>query len=106
MRFFWIHLGMAAWLLLSAFVLGHAPGSAALTGLVAALVGTFSFAAISLPSVRMLNGVVAIFLAGVALFSTDSSGLARGSNALLALAILALSAVPGRAWGGATQPRI
>ncbi len=106
MRFFSVHLVISAWLLLGAFVLGHAPGSAALTGLVAVLIGTFAFAAISWPPIRFVNAPLAFFLACVALFSTDSSAIARMNDAFLAFLIFAFSVVPGRAWGEIPQPPI
>jgi hypothetical protein len=106
MRFFSAHLVMSAWLLLSAFVLGHTPGAGALAGLAAVLIGTFSFAAISWPPIRFANAPVAFFLACVALFSTGSSPIARLSDAFLAAVIFAFSMVPGRAWGSIPQPRI
>jgi hypothetical protein len=106
MRFFSAHMVIAAWLLISAFVLGHTPGSGAMAGLVAVLIGTFAFAAISWPPVRLLNAPVALTLACVALFATDSSAVARLSDAFVAALVFAFSVVPGRAWGTAQQPQI
>ncbi len=106
MRFFKAHIVISAWLLLSAFVLGHTPGAAALTGLVAVLVGTFAFAAISWPPMRFLNAPVALFLACVGLFATESSAIARMSDAFVAALVFAFSVVPGRAWGNIPQPNI
>ena len=106
MRFFTAHLVIAGWLLLAAFVLGHAPGAGALAGLVSVLVATIAFAAISWPPIRFINAPLALFLAGVALFSTDSSAIARMNDAFLSALIFALSVVPGRAWGETRQQGI
>lgn len=106
MRFFTAHLVIAAWLLVGAFVLGHTPGAGAITGLVAVLIGTFAFAAISWPPIRFVNAPIAFFLACVALFATESSAIARLNDAFLAALIFFFAVVPGRAWGGVPQPRI
>jgi hypothetical protein len=106
MRFFTAHLVIAGWLLLGAFVLGHTPGAGALTGLVAVLVATFAFAAISWPPIRFANAPIAFALACMALFATDSSAVARMNDGLLAALIFFLAVVPGRAWGSVPQPRI
>jgi hypothetical protein len=104
MRFLQLHLGIAAVLMLTAFLLGHSEGSAALTALLGMLIGTIGFAAAGMPVFRLLNAPLAVFLFCVAVFSTDSSMLARGANALIAALVLALSVIPGRAWGGTPQP--
>ena len=106
MRFFKAHLVIAAWLLLGAFVLGHTPGAGALAGLSAVLVGTFAFAAISWPPIRLLNAPVAFFLACVALFSVESTPVARMNDAFLAAVLFFFAVVPGRAWGAVPQPKI
>ncbi len=104
MRFMQIHLGIAAVLMMTAFLFGHSEGSAALTALLGMLIGTIGFAAAGLPVFRLLNAPLAVFLFCLALFSTDSSGLARVANALVAALVLALSVIPGRAWGTTAQP--
>ncbi len=104
MRFMTWHLGIATWLMFSAFALGHSEGSAALTALLGVLIGTFGFAAAGLSSFRLLNAPVALILFVLAVFSVDSSGIARLNNAIMAAIVLGFAAIPGRAWGGATQP--
>ncbi len=106
MRFFTAHLILAGWLLLGAFILGHTPGAGALTGLVAVLVGTFAFAAISWPPIRFVNAPVAFFLACVALFSVESSAIARMTDAFIAAVVFFFAVIPGRAWGSVAQPQI
>jgi hypothetical protein len=96
MRFITWNLALAAWLLFSAFALGHAPGSAALTGLIAVLVATFALGSPGLRGLRFANTLLALILGWAALLSTDTSMLARVNNALVAAAIFALSVVPGR----------
>lgn len=106
MRFMSWHLLLSAWLLVSAFALGHSEGSAALTGLVAVLVATFAFAAAGLPPVRFANTLMGVLLGCVALFSIESSALARLNNAVFGALIFVLSVVPGRAWGTIAQPEL
>jgi hypothetical protein len=97
MRFIYWNLAIAAWLLLSAFALPHSPGSAALTGLVAVLVGTFAVASPGLPGLRFVNALLAFFALGwTALLMPDMGGIARIHNALVAAAVCALSLIPGR----------
>lgn len=104
MRFFTWNLALATWLLLSAFALGHSPGSAALSGLMAVLIATFSLAAPGLPGLRFGNALFALILAGAALLSTDASLLARLNNAAIAAVVFALSVVPGRSTAAALEP--
>ncbi len=104
MRFLGWHLALSAWLLLSAFALGHSSDSIALTALFAVLFGTFAFAAKGVPTVRFVNALLAIALAWAALLMTDSSAIARANNVLVAALVFALSVAPSRAWG--TEPHI
>jgi hypothetical protein len=98
MRFIAWNLAVAAWLLISAFVLDHSPGSAALTGLTAVLVGTFAVASPGLPGLRFLNALLAFFALGwAALLLPEMGGLARVHNALAGAVVCALSLIPGRA---------
>ena len=52
MRFIAWNLALSAWLLLSAFALPHSPESAAITGLLAVLIGTFAIASPGLPDIQ------------------------------------------------------
>jgi hypothetical protein len=96
MRFLAWNMALAGWLLLSAFALGHSPDSAALTGLLAVLIGTFALASPGLRGLRFVNALLAVVLAIGALMLPDVSGLARVNNALVAAIVCALSLVPGR----------
>jgi hypothetical protein len=96
MRFIAWNLAVAAWLLMSAFALAHTPGSSALTGLLAVLIGTFALAAPGLRGLRFVNAVLALVLAAAALLMPDVSGIARANNLLVAAVVFALSAIPGR----------
>lgn len=96
MRFIAWNLALASWLLISAFLLGHSPGSAALTGLIAVLVGTFALGSPGLRGLRFANAGLALVLAWAALLATEASGLARANNALVAALVFGLSVVPGR----------
>jgi hypothetical protein len=96
MRFVAWNMALAAWLLVSAFALPHTEASAALTGLMAVLVGTFALASPGLRGLRFVNAVLALVLAWAALLMPDVGGLARANNALVAAAVFALSVIPGR----------
>jgi hypothetical protein len=96
MRFIAWNMALVAWLLLSAFALPRSADSAALTGLLAVLIGTFALAAPGLRGLRFVNAVLALVLAGAALLLADVSALARVSDAMVAAAVFALSLVPGR----------
>ncbi len=96
MRYIAWNLALAAWLLISAFVLGHTVESAAVTGLLAVLIGCFSLASPGLPGLRFANSAFALILAWAALLMPDVSGIARANSAFVAALIFALSVVPGR----------
>jgi hypothetical protein len=111
MRFIAWNLAVSAWLLISAFALPHSPGSAALTGLIAVLNGTFAVAAPGLPGLRLVNGLLAIALAIASLLMPDVGLLAQANGVLVAAIVLALASVPGRSTvpttsdgGAAPQP--
>jgi len=99
MRFIAWNMALSGWLLITAFALGHSGESAALTGLIAVLVGTFAIAAPGLPGLRFANSALALILAFAALLMPEVSAFARVNNALVAAIIFALSVVPGRATG-------
>jgi hypothetical protein len=101
MRFMAWNMALAGWLLISAFVFTHTPDSAALTGLLAVLIGTFAIASPGLRGLRFVNTILAIILGIAALFMPDVSGIARVNNALVAAVVCALSIIPGRS----TQPQ-
>jgi hypothetical protein len=96
MRFIAWNMALAAWLLISAFVVGHTEESAALTGLFAVLIGTFALASPGLRGLRFVNALLALVLAWAALLMPELTGLARVNNAVVAALVFALSLVPGR----------
>jgi hypothetical protein len=96
MRFIVWNMGLSAWLLLSAFALGHSPGSAAITGLLAVLIGTFALASPGLPGLRFANTAFALILGFAALLAPEVSTIARFNSAVVAAIVFALSVVPGR----------
>ena len=96
MRFIAWNLAIAAWLLFSALALPHTEDSAALSGLLAVLIGTFAIASPGLPGLRFVNAGLALVLAWAALLLPDVGGLARINDALVAAAVFALSVIPGR----------
>jgi hypothetical protein len=104
MRFIAWNMALAAWLLLSAFALPRTAGSAALTGLLAVLIGTFALASPGLRGLRFVNAVLALVLACAALLLDEVSGLARVLDAMVAAAVFALSLVPGRSTEPAPEP--
>ena len=101
MRFIAWNMGLAGWLLISAFAFGHTAESAAVTGLLAVLIGTFALAAPGLPGLRFANSAFSLILAWAALLMPDVSGLARVNSAIIAALVFALSVVPGRSTGHA-----
>jgi hypothetical protein len=101
MRFLAWNMALAGWLLFSAFALPHSPGSAALTGLLAVLIGTVALCSPGLRGLRFVNAVLALVLAVAALTMPDVGWLARIHDLLMAATIFALSIIPGRSWGGA-----
>jgi hypothetical protein len=100
MRFIAWNMALAGWLLFSAFALGHSPESAALTGLLAVLIGTVAIGSPGLKGLRFVNAILALVLAGSAFVMPDVSWLARINDVIIAAAIFALSVIPGRSWGG------
>lgn len=107
MRFIAWNMALAAWLLISAFALGHSAESAAATGLLAVLIGTFALASPGLPGLRFANSAFALILAWAALLMPEVSTVARANSAIVAALVFALSVIPGRSTGIAveTQPK-
>ncbi len=101
MRYIAWNMTLAAWLLASAFAFGHTPESAAVNGLLAVLIGTFSLASQGVPGLRFANSAFALILAWAALLMPDVSGLGRLNTAAVAAIVFALSVGPGRATGHA-----
>ena len=109
MRFIAWNMALAGWLLITAFAFGHSPESAAVNGLIAVLIGTFSIAAPGLPGLRFANTAFALILAWASLLMPDVSALARVNSGLVAAIVFALSVVPGRSTTGAgvtTAPKV
>ena len=96
MRFIAWNMAIAGWLLFSAFALPHSPDSAALTGLLAVLIGTFALASPGLRGLRFVNVALAFVLGWASLLMPDVGWLARGNNMLVAAVVFALSLIPGR----------
>ncbi len=99
MRFIAWNMALAGWMLLSAFAFPHSEGSAALTGLMAVLVGTVALASPGLPGLRFVNALLVLALAAASLTMEGVGWPARVHNLLLCGAIFALSIIPGRSWG-------
>jgi hypothetical protein len=96
MRFIAWNLAIAGWLLFSALALPHTEDSAALSGLLAVLIGTFAVASPGLPGLRFVNAGLALVLAWAALLLPEVGALARINDGLVAAAVFALSVIPGR----------
>ncbi len=105
MRYIAWNLGLAAWLLISAFALGHSMESAAVNGLLAVLIGTMSIAAPALPGLRFANCALALLLAWASLLMPDVSGVASINSAAVSAIVFALSVVPARSVGVAAEPQ-
>jgi hypothetical protein len=107
MRFIAWNMAISGWLLFSALALPHSPDSAALSGLLAVLIGTFALASPGLPGLRFANAVLAFILGWAALLMPEVGALARVNNAIVAAGVFALSLIPGRstiAAAGAPDP--
>ena len=105
MRYIAWNMALAAWLLISAFALGHSMESAAVNGLLAVLIGTLSIAAPALPGLRFVNSALALLLAWAAVLMPDVSGIARINSVVVAAIVFGLSVVPARATGVAPVPQ-
>ncbi|HEY6099946.1 MAG TPA: hypothetical protein VIW03_10980 [Anaeromyxobacter sp.] len=104
MRFIAWNMALSAWLLVSAFALGHTPESAAVTGLLAVLIATFALASPGLPGLRFANSAFGLILGWSALLMPEVSFPARLSCAIVAALVFALSVVPGRSTARALPP--
>lgn len=100
MRFIAWNLALAAWLLVSAFVFPHSPRSAALTWVMAVLIGVLGVASRGKPELRVLSGLAALVLGAASLFLEGMSGAARMSNGVATVLAIALASIPGRASAG------
>jgi hypothetical protein len=96
MRFLAWNMALSAWLLIAAFALPHPPASAALTGLLAVLIGTFALASPGLRGLRFVNAALALVLGWAALLLPDVSWIARVNDAVVAAVVFALAVIPGR----------
>ncbi len=103
MRYIAWNMALAAWLMISAFAFGHSAESAAVNGLLAVLIGTFSLASPGVPGLRFANSAFALLLAWAALLMPDVSGIGRANTAIVAAIVFALSVIPGRSTGAAPR---
>jgi hypothetical protein len=99
MRFIAWHMALAGWLLFSSFALGYGQNGLAFTALLAVVIGTIGFASPGLRGLRFVNTVLAIVLAITAFTITDMEWPARINSLVVALAVFALSVIPGRSSG-------
>jgi hypothetical protein len=99
MRFIAWHMALAGWLLFSSFALPYGENGMAFTALLAVLIGTIGVASPGLPGLRFVNTVFAGVLVATALMVTSMEWLARLNSLAVALAVFALSVIPGRSWG-------
>jgi hypothetical protein len=104
MRFIAWNMAVSGWLLFSSLALLHSPVSAALSGLLAVLIGSFALASPGVPGLRFANAILAIVLAWAALLMPEAGALARVNNAIVAAAVFALSLIPGRSTTSAAPP--
>jgi hypothetical protein len=88
-----LDLVLAAWLLVSAFTLGHTVLSAALVGLGAVAVGAVAWLSRQRPGLRALNSALTFVLAALGLLLPSLSAAARINTAAVSLLLLAFSAV-------------
>jgi hypothetical protein len=99
MRFIAWHMALAGWLLFSSFALGYGQNGLAFTALLAVVIGTIGFASPGLRGLRFVNTVLAVVLAVTAFTITDMEWPARINSLVVALAVFALSVIPGRSSG-------
>jgi hypothetical protein len=88
-----VDLVLAAWLLISAFALGHTTLSATVVVAVAIAVGALAWASSKRPALRFVNSAITLVLAALSVLLPGLSVAARINTAVVALLLLALSAV-------------
>lgn len=93
MRFLKLNLAIAAWLLISAFMLGHTPLSMGVTLVSGAAIGVLALASAGRPALRYAITCVAVVMGFAALLLPDLSAMARLDLALVAPVVFALSLV-------------
>jgi len=89
----YLDLVLAAWLLVSVFALGHTPVSATVNLLGAIAIGAVAWFSSKKPTLRFVNTALTLFLAALAVLLPSLSAAARINTAVVALVLLALSAV-------------
>lgn len=96
MRFVYWNVGIASWLLISAFALPNTPTSAAITAVTAFLVPVIALFAGAKPGARYVITVLSLALATAMLLLPGVSGAARISTMLVAALLFALSLISPR----------
>jgi hypothetical protein len=93
MSLMYVEQALAAWLLVSVFALGHTPLSATIGVIVAIAIGTLAWVSLKKPAIRYVNSAITLMLAACAVLLPSLSPAARINTAIVALVLLALSAV-------------
>jgi hypothetical protein len=93
MRSLKLYLLIAAWLFISAFVLGQTPLSLGVTLVVGICVGTLALVAVGKPQYRFVITAIAVAMGFAGLLLPNVSGAARLNLALVAPVLFALSLV-------------
>jgi hypothetical protein len=93
MSLMYVEQALAAWLLVSVFALGHTPLSATISVIVAIAVGALAWGSLRKPAIRYVNSAITLMLAACAVLLPGLSAAARINTAIVALVLLALSAV-------------
>ncbi len=93
MTVIYVDLVLAAWLLASAFALGHTPLSTTTTVIAAIAVGILAGMSLKTPPIRYLNSVITLIVVALAILLPGLSAAARVNTAVVGLVLLALSAV-------------
>jgi predicted exporter len=91
MMFLGLNALVSTWLLLSAFVLPHTPGTAAMTAIAAFAVLLFAALAAGRPAARYVITAIAVALGVTALLLPGLTGAAAISNAIVGAVLAALS---------------
>jgi hypothetical protein len=85
-------LALAAWLLVSAFVLGHTPLSAPLVAVAAVVIGALVWASTRRPGLRFVNTALTFAVAALGVTLPGLSVAARINTILVGLVLMAMSA--------------